>query len=172
MNNIVNCTKDIFLEAMRKTINGVCVIACLDANQGKHGLTISSFASIAVDPEIIMVAINQKSKICRIIHEYQEISVNILAQNQQEIAQIFSGRHENPEKNYQFNENNWANQPLPYLRECLASLFAKIIKIDYIGTHHVIFAQVYEINQGIESLPLVYGDRQYLAIAPYKKANI
>ncbi|MGG3188400.1 flavin reductase family protein [Priestia megaterium] len=69
---------------------GVTVVTC-NIDEGTHGLTANSFTSVSLDPPLVLVSVDRKTK----AHEFMKnnnFTVNILKEDQQDIAMHFAGR--------------------------------------------------------------------------------
>jgi flavin reductase (DIM6/NTAB) family NADH-FMN oxidoreductase RutF len=78
-------------DAMRLVAGGVSVIT---AGEGDHrtGLTVTSAVSLAVDPPTMIVCINRDASAWPVIRRYGHYCVNVLAHDQQHIADRFAGK--------------------------------------------------------------------------------
>lgn len=55
-----------------------------------HGTTVSAFSSLSLDPPMILVSLDQKSDLLKIIQETGRFGVNVLAAGQQSLATTFA----------------------------------------------------------------------------------
>lgn len=69
--------------------SGVTVVTAI--NEGKvHGMTVSAFASVSLDPMQIMVSLRTGSRVTGMINASQGFAVSILREDQREIASHFA----------------------------------------------------------------------------------
>lgn len=78
-------------QAMRLWATGVTVVTAQAEGQ-RHGLTVSSFTSVSVDPPLVLVSIANASRTAELIRQSGHFGVTILAEGQEEISNIFAGR--------------------------------------------------------------------------------
>ena len=69
---------------------GVTVITC-DEEGGKHGFTANSFTSVSLDPPLVLVSVDRKTKAFNFLQD-NNFTVNILRESQRDTAIHFSGR--------------------------------------------------------------------------------
>ena len=129
-----------FISCMRNLVSSVTVVTT-DGKKGRHGATVSSFASVTADPPILSICLNQKSAICRKLLKNGFFCINILSQNQKEIAEIFSNV-EIEEKKSRFDYGKWDvchESNLPVLNGAVASLKCRLKENLTFGAHIVFF---------------------------------
>lgn len=79
-----------FISAMRRVANSVTVVTTNGA-AGRHGATVSAFCSVSADPPTVLVCLNAKSRIARLVAENGHFNVNVLPDNAMGIANRFCG---------------------------------------------------------------------------------
>lgn len=98
MNSIVrsfNVVRDVasdeFRGAMRHLAGGVSVIT---AGRGREitGMTVTSVSSLSVDPPTLIVSVNRDASSWPLLRRHRFFGINILAADQLEIAERFSGK--------------------------------------------------------------------------------
>ena len=150
-------TKDEFRAALGNFASGVTVVTTKDANDNLHGLTVSAFSSVSMNPPLILICIQKSTPSHYAFEESKVFVVNILSDSQKEISNQFAFKHEDKFAgiNYNLSENG-----LPVLEDCLVNLECSL-KHSYDGGDHTIFVGHIEnaiINEGN---PLVYWKGDY-----------
>lgn len=69
---------------------GVTIITS-ETDSGTHGFTANSFTSISLDPMLVLVSVDRKTKAIDVLKDNNFI-VNILKEDQQDTAMHFAGR--------------------------------------------------------------------------------
>ncbi|MGH3908086.1 MAG: flavin reductase family protein [Pseudonocardiaceae bacterium] len=82
-----------------------------------HGATVSAFTSVSLDPPLVMVSLNRRSRMCERLAG-AAFGVNILATHQRELALHFAGRHSVPGATVNWEKSDQA----PRLAGCVAYL--------------------------------------------------
>ncbi|GEL17520.1 flavin reductase family protein [Pseudonocardia asaccharolytica] len=70
---------------------GVTVVTCRGADGGPHGATVNSFTAVSLDPPLVLVSLDRRSKVCAML-EAEPFTVNVLESTQHDIALHFAGR--------------------------------------------------------------------------------
>src|SRR5690625_5732111 len=99
-----------FKEAMSNYPTGVNVVTAADGNHDPFGLTVNSFASVSLEPLLILWSIDNNVSTYDKFMDTDTFAVNILAENQAEIASLFAGSKED-----RFTNSVWGYSVL-YIR--------------------------------------------------------
>jgi flavin reductase (DIM6/NTAB) family NADH-FMN oxidoreductase RutF len=70
---------------------GVTIVTAL-ADGETHGMTANAFVSVSLDPALVLVTLNNQSKLHRILSNANLYGVSVLAEDQQELRDHFAGR--------------------------------------------------------------------------------
>ena len=82
--------RDTFINAMRRVPSNVTVVTT-EGCTGRHGATVSAFCSVSADPPSVLVCLNASSRISRLVTHNRKFCVNILTENQTDVAEQFAG---------------------------------------------------------------------------------
>ncbi|WP_243290931.1 flavin reductase family protein [Bacillus sp. FJAT-47783] len=80
-----------FRNAMGKFATGVTVILT-EVEGDVHGMTANAFMSVSLDPKLVVISIGEKAQMLEKIKNSQKFTVNILAEDQQDLSMIFAGQ--------------------------------------------------------------------------------
>lgn len=86
-----------FRNAMGKFATGVTVIAT-EVDGKVHGMTANAFMSVSLDPKLVVISIGNQAQMLERIKKSKLFTVNILAENQQELSMIFAGQKKDHEE--------------------------------------------------------------------------
>jgi flavin reductase (DIM6/NTAB) family NADH-FMN oxidoreductase RutF len=130
--------QDVFRDVIGRFASGVTVITTKDA-ETDHGTTASAVSSLSMDPPMILVCLNRTSSTQAAILGAGVFAVNILAEDQGELAYRFAKK----------GQDKFAAVPIdrgvsgvPLLRDALAHIECEIKETVAGGTHTVFLAQV------------------------------
>lgn len=149
-----------FKEVMGNYPTGVTVITAFDEQNIPIGLTVNSFASVSLDPMLILWSIDKRSASYDSILKTDKFAVNILAEEQSDLCVLFSSKVDN-----RFSQCEWTKSELnlPLLSNTLAVLQCKTYQQVDAGDHTILIGEVLDIqNAGKE--PLLYHRRKFGAI--------
>ncbi|MFB3164460.1 flavin reductase family protein [Neobacillus sp. 179-J 1A1 HS] len=147
----------LFKEIMGSYPTGVTVITTVDSNNKPVGLTVNSFASVSLDPLLILWSIDKNAGSCDVFKKVDKFCVNILAGNQQEICWTFSSKSEQD----RFSKQPWSlsKNKLPILENVFASLECKKVQFIKAGDHYILIGEVIDLNIN-EQEPMLYFRRK------------
>ena len=145
-----------FKQAMGNYPTGVTVVTAFDENNKPMGLTVNSFASVSIDPLLILWSIDDAAGSYDDFQKVDKFAVNILASDQADLCNLFSSRVED-----RFAECEWKKSELnlPVLDGALAVLQCKVFKKVDAGDHTIMIGEVLNIHNE-EKEPLLYHRRK------------
>ncbi|MDZ4089433.1 MAG: flavin reductase family protein [Tabrizicola sp.] len=152
-----------FVEGMSRAATFVAV-ATTDGEGGRAGVTVSSLTSVSADGEqpSLLVCINRQSPAATAILQNRAFCANLLAEDQQEIANLFAGRSAT-DREERFDQVTWAAGDIgqPMLAGATASFECRLATALLWETHHVIIGRVSAVQLSGSGSALLYGQRAY-----------
>jgi flavin reductase (DIM6/NTAB) family NADH-FMN oxidoreductase RutF len=159
-----NVSSENFRGAMRHLAGGVSVIT---AGRGKDitGMTVTSVASLSVDPPTLIVSINRESSSWPLIKRYGFFGVNILTADQIDVAERFTGKGglKGAER---FAGAQWMTRVsgVPLLVRALAAVDCEVEDIVERHSHAIVIGRALDIQLSLRTAALAYWQGQYVAI--------
>lgn len=80
----------LFRDAMANYPTGVSVVTARDKEDNPFGITVNSFASVSLDPLLILWSIDYNASTYDQFMETEQFVVNILAEEQADLASTFA----------------------------------------------------------------------------------
>lgn len=71
---------------------GVTVITCTGPDGTPHGATVNAFTAVSLEPPLVLVSLDRRSKLCGLLDEARPFTVNVLESAQKDLALHFAGR--------------------------------------------------------------------------------
>lgn len=153
-------SKDEFKDALRCFASGVTVVTTIDNNGERHGITVSAFCSVSLEPPQILICIEKNAGSHDAIAENGSFVVNILSREQQNLSDQFASFL--PDKfagvKYRTNSRN-----IPILEDALVNLECNVTH-SYDGGDHTVYIGEIENSFVTQGNPLVYFDGDYREI--------
>lgn len=146
--------------SMRAWTSGVTVVTASHAGE-QHGMTVSSFTSIALEPPMIIISLQTGSRTHELVSQANAFAVTILAAGQQELSDRFAGRAPGAEDRLAGIETEFLSTGAPFIKGGLAYLDCRVTQAISVGANTLFLAEVVAARGNGEGKPLVYHDRQY-----------
>ncbi len=150
-----------FRKALSHFATGVTVIT-VDHGDGRiHGMTANAFASVSLDPLLVLVCISRNARTHGFVHIQKRFGINVLAEHQEEIARYFTQVAQDPGIARGLGVNFWRTQQgTPMLQGALAHLDCKLVEAHEAGDHTIFLGAVEQIETG-EGQPLLFYRGKY-----------
>lgn len=150
-----------FKAAMRMWASGVTVVTAADAGE-RHGMTVSSFASVSLVPELISVCLAQDARTLSLVEKSGRFGVSLLAAEQQPVSDLFATSGTETDQ-FESQRIQLDESSLPLISEALATLSCEVHSVIPVGDHSLVVGHVRRTRVR-EGLPLVYFDAAYRAL--------
>ena len=149
-----------FRNACALFATGVAVATVRAPDGTPHGLTISSFTSVSIEPPLILICIDYSCNFLMHFRACTNFAVNILSESQRDLSVTFACK---PEGRFEsvdwFTKSNGA----PLLRGCIANLECRLSSIIEAGDHAIFLGEVIHAESH-GGRPLLYFNRDYRAM--------
>jgi flavin reductase (DIM6/NTAB) family NADH-FMN oxidoreductase RutF len=150
-------------EAMRYWGSGVTIVSSVFEGE-RHGMTVSSFTSLSLEPPLVMVSLSVGSRTFGLVEKSGVFGITLLNHEQLEISNRFAGRE--PEMSDRFE--GLATVALitgaPLLAEGLARMDCRVVATHPAGMNTVFFGEVLASAVAADAeqqKPLGYYNRGY-----------
>ena len=153
-----------FRNAMRQLTGGVSVIT---AGKGRDisGMTVTSVSSLAVDPPSLIVSLNRESSSWPLVKRYGFFGVNILASDQIDVAERFTGKGGLKGAD-RFAGARWITRAsgVPLLDGALAAIDCEVEDIVERHSHAIVIGRVLDVAVSARTAALAYWQGRYVAV--------
>lgn len=144
-----------FREMMASVCAPVTVITTL-ADDGPRGTTVSAFASLSLEPPMVVFALDRSSRLLASLTVGSPIGVNLLALDQREVAMAFASRTAD-----KFRSVGWAvDHGVPRIVGDAGWLTGSVARLVEGGDHLLVLVSVRHVEVA-ESAPLAYARRRF-----------
>ena len=130
---------------------GVSVVTTRDNDGCNHGITVSSYASLSLEPPLVLICIDRRSRIHRVLEAAPSYAVNILSADQELVACRFSSCADDRFAGIASSPGKSGD---PLIGGALAYLECLIVD-EYRGGDHSIFVGAVAYAEAREGLPLL-----------------
>jgi flavin reductase (DIM6/NTAB) family NADH-FMN oxidoreductase RutF len=145
--------------AFRRTLGmfatGVTIVTTQAGTQ-VHGMTANAFMSVSLRPPLIVISVDRRARMHSLLHEGKRYGVSVLADEQQELSDVFAGRARDLGAQAGFE----LIHDTPLVEGALAHLVARVVRSYWGGDHSLFLGQVEYARYG-EGTPLLFHGGQY-----------
>jgi flavin reductase (DIM6/NTAB) family NADH-FMN oxidoreductase RutF len=153
---------DDFRRALRKFASGVTIVT-VSVDGELHGATASSFASVSLDPPLILVCLDKTSHTRELLLKEGSFAVNILGADQTEIARAFSLRGPKP---FDRIRHHAGSQGAPLFDDSIAWIECKTERVVEAGDHDIVIGEVTSCD-ATDRMPLLYYEADYRSLGDH-----
>lgn len=154
-----------FRNALGSFATGVAVVTARGADGGLTGLTVNSFASVSLDPPLILWSLSRFTPALAVFERCSHYAVNVLAADQLDLSIHFAkpsdDRREEEFADLQFDTGGGG---APLLRGCCAWFDCRN-EVRHDGGDHLIMVGRVENYRYQDNPPLVFHGGQYRRLA-------
>ena len=148
--------------ALRKTLGmfatGVTVITTLKGEQ-VHGMTANAFMSVSLEPALVLISVDRRTKMCGFLHEGSHYGVSVLCATQSKLSDRFAGRpcDDCPVPRFDLVRDT------PLVDGALAHFVARVER-SYWGGDHSLFLGRVEYARTNTGTPLLFHGGRYASV--------
>jgi flavin reductase (DIM6/NTAB) family NADH-FMN oxidoreductase RutF len=135
-----------FRRAMGRFATGVTIVT-VDLGGEVHGMTANAFASVSLDPMLVLVCVDHTTRTHAHLHSKKRFGVNVLAEDQLAISEYYA----RPERDHEHAEVEAGarfestRHGTPMLQGSLAYLECRLHSAQEAGDHTIFIAEVEDV---------------------------
>ena len=150
--------QELFKKIMGNYPTGVTIVTTTDEEGTPVGLTVNSFASVSLDPLMLLWSIDHRVSSLDVFKDGGKFAVHVLAGEQQELCKTFASKVED-----RFSTCNWklSSNKLPIIEEAFGVFECKTFQAIEAGDHTVLIGEVTNIQIDEEKEPMLYHRRVF-----------
>jgi flavin reductase (DIM6/NTAB) family NADH-FMN oxidoreductase RutF len=135
-----------FRKAMGCFATGVTIIT-VDLEGVVHGMTANAFASVSLDPPLVLVCVDRKASTHAHLHAKKRFGINVLGEDQRAISAYYARaerdhEHAETEAGARFDRTRHGT---PMLHGALAFLECRLHTAQVAGDHTIFIAEVEDV---------------------------
>jgi flavin reductase (DIM6/NTAB) family NADH-FMN oxidoreductase RutF len=140
-------------DALGRFATGVCVITTVDQDGRALGLTANSFASVSLDPPLVLWSLQNNSDVYHSFASPKYFSINILEQGQMEHSNQYAKKGDHLMSPEHFSSGKYGT---PVLRGALVTFECELDATHEGGDHTIIVGRVKDMHSRPDGEPLVF----------------
>jgi len=152
---------DEFRRACGRFATGVTIATVLDAQGTPHGLTVSSFTSVSLEPPLILICLGHAVTIIDAFRAATHFAINVLSAAQQDLSDRFARKGED-----RFNGLPWTagDTGVPLLPGVLAAIECSVEHRVTSGDHDILIGRMVRAEVA-DGDPLLYFASRYRTLS-------
>lgn len=136
-------TAQSFRDALSRFATGVCVVTAVAEDGRLDGITISSFTSVSLEPPLVLFCLGRKNEALVEKARDRRFAVNILAEDQEEISEIFAAQLDDKVARVACTGGAGAG---PLIKDALAALECVVHALHDGGDHLIVVGRVERLS--------------------------
>lgn len=150
-----------FKQALSAWASGVTVVTT--QHEGKvYGLTVSSFSSLSLEPQRVLVCIMIDNHLERMARASGVFAINVLSEGQEDLSSMFAVSGRDPVDQYDGAETAITGSPL--FPQSLGQIDCNLIDAVEAGDHFILIGEPVYATLDSERKPLMYYSRGYRSL--------
>jgi flavin reductase (DIM6/NTAB) family NADH-FMN oxidoreductase RutF len=141
--------------------SGVTVVTARQAER-THGMTANAFVSVSIDPPLVLVSLDNRSYMHRILPAVGRYGISVLAEDQEQLSNHFAGRTVEA-----IRVRFVTRDGIPLLDGAVAHYVVHVIDVHPAGDHTLYIGQV-EYFETYDERPLLFYASQYQKLSAKK----
>lgn len=147
-------------QAYSRLAAGTSVVTMIAPDGTKIGLTVSAVTSVSIEPPLMLVCINSKSRAISALESGVPFVINLLSRSQETVGMQFASREADK---FASIAHYATDTGALYLSETLANIECIPHEIVPAGDHFVVIGHVVDVQIGNDAPPLVFFRSRFMA---------
>jgi flavin reductase (DIM6/NTAB) family NADH-FMN oxidoreductase RutF len=143
---------DLFRSALGRFATGVTIVTVRDREGRDHGMTVSAFSSLSLEPPLVLVSIGNDATMAAAMAAAESFAVNILSANQEALSRRFAGPVDDRFADLPLERGPLGNAILDHV---LAWIECKVLARHPAGDHVIVVGEVHS-GTALHGRPLLY----------------
>lgn len=150
-----------FRNALGRFASGVTLITAHHQEQ-THGMTANAFTSVSLEPPLVLVSLDNRSSMHRILPQARRYGVSVLDESQEALSNHFAGKRD-PELRAGFTMRDG----VPLLDGAIAHFIVEVSQVHPAGDHTLYLGRV-EHFEWRDGRPLLFYAGRYQQLRAHK----
>ena len=142
-----------FKRTLAQWASGVTIVTAREGDRA-HGMTVSSFCSVSLDPPLVLICAEKISDTHGVIREGGVFTVNVLAEGQEELSNKFA-RSKDEHLRFEGLDCKIGVSGCPHIPGAVATLDCRVVRGIDSGDHIIYIGEVEEVDTS-DRRPLLY----------------
>lgn len=151
-----NAVAEDYRLALRNVAAAVSVVTTFDADEQPQGTTVSAFMPLSMDPALLLVSLDNSSRLLKLLQPRKVLGLNVLASDQDDLGKRFAQR-----ATERWSGVAWETRAgAPALAESHAYVSVAVRQLIREGDHTLVLGAVRRADWNVGE-PLIYWQRGF-----------
>lgn len=147
-------------DVMRRWASGVAILTTGDRLQ-RHGMTVSSFNSISVEPPLVTATMANLTRTKQLVDRTGTFAINLLAAGQEGLSEIFAGHVSEQDDRFAGLKVDYPLNDIPVIADAVAWVLCRVVHTYPMPNSTLYIGKVLQALKTGDHPPLIYYDRSY-----------
>ncbi len=144
---------DTFRSVLGRFASGVTIVTTRDESGTDHGMTVSAFCSVSLDPPLVLVCVDHSASTDGLLKAHGRFGISILSSSQEPYSRRFAAEPDTGR--FDGIAYSRGDSGVVLLDEALAHIECRVIEHHHAGDHTIFIAEV-ERAEPRDGRPLLY----------------
>ncbi len=145
---------DTFRSILGRFASGITIVTARDAEGGDHGMTVSAFCSLSLNPSLVLIAIDHAASMYDLLLTHPAIGISILSSEQETFSRRFAADEDDRFDGIPVRR---AENGTVLLDDALAHMECRLLQHHDAGDHTIFIAEIDRAHpRAAEGQPLLY----------------
>ena len=143
---------DTFRSVLGRFATGITIVTARDEEGHDHGMTISAFCSLSLDPPMVLVCVDHAASMHGLLLAHPRFGISILSSDQEEYSRRFAAEEFDRFDGIAYTRGE---SGVVLLQDALAHLECGVVQHYDAGDHTIFVAEVHQAHPS-DGRPLLY----------------
>jgi flavin reductase (DIM6/NTAB) family NADH-FMN oxidoreductase RutF len=153
MADLVPVSRELFKSTLGRWASGVTIVTARHRDH-VHGMTVSAFCSVSLDPPLVLVCADRSSDTHTVIRDGGVFAVSLLAEGQEELSNRFASEKDE-HRRFEGLECRSGATGCPHIPGAVGVLDCRVVEAIDAGDHIVYVGEVMDAD-ATDRAPLLY----------------
>lgn len=146
---------DTFRAVLGRFASGVTIVTVRDAEGKDHGMTVSAFCSLSLDPPLVLFCVDHAASMHDLLLEHPRFGISVLSSSQEAFSRRFADQESERSERFYGIAYRRGESEVVLLDDALAHLECRVLRHHDSGDHTIFVAEV-ERGRALDGRPLLY----------------
>jgi len=154
----------IYRDTIGRFPTGVAIVTSTGPD-GPAGMTTNAVTSLSLEPLLLLVCFETRSRTLEVVRESRRFGVNVLRAGDEQLADVFASKRVGPDKFDALTHHRWSERHgVPVLDRALAWVACELVELLRRGDHEIGIGEIAGTGASDDGAPLAFYRGTYTTI--------